>query len=156
MVTQKPYKPKLDALLKAGVRTFIDLTECGELSPYSSILSGRAELLGIEPKTIEYYNFPIRDRYGNWLLASSVRNCEGRDEALQIIAKEWSTVEKCKRFLIVQRPGLNLSLSNVGYEEKSPSAATRVEVYPFKALQLVFIALLLGFMFFFMTALGRL
>ncbi|GAW07312.1 dual specificity protein phosphatase [Lentinula edodes] len=59
---KNPYRPKLDALLKAGVRTFIDLTECGELSPYSNILCGRAALLGIDPVTIEYHNFPIRDR----------------------------------------------------------------------------------------------
>lgn len=53
---------KLDALLDAGVRTFIDLTECGELSPYAPHLSTRAVLLGAESHSIEYHRFPIRDR----------------------------------------------------------------------------------------------
>jgi hypothetical protein len=44
----KTSKPKLDALLKAGVRTFVDLTECGELSPYASQLLVRASLLNID------------------------------------------------------------------------------------------------------------
>lgn len=57
-----PFKPKLDNLLRAGVRTFIDLTEQNELSPYSNILTGRAALLGIDTATIEYHRFPIRDR----------------------------------------------------------------------------------------------
>jgi len=55
-------KPKLDALLKAGVRTFVDLTEDGELSPYASQLLVRASLLGIDEKEIAYHRFPIRDR----------------------------------------------------------------------------------------------
>lgn len=59
---KNPNKPKLDALLRAGVRTFIDLTEAGELSPYANILCGRAALLGIDTSTIEYHRFPIRDR----------------------------------------------------------------------------------------------
>ncbi|KAF7760652.1 hypothetical protein Agabi119p4_10061 [Agaricus bisporus var. burnettii] len=58
-----PNKPKLDALLRAGVRTFIDLTECGELRPYcDGVLTSRAELLGIDKQTIEYHRFPIHDR----------------------------------------------------------------------------------------------
>jgi len=57
-----PSKPKLDALLKAGVRTFIDLTESGELLPYASELLVRASLLNIDEKEIEYHRFPIRDR----------------------------------------------------------------------------------------------
>ncbi|KAJ4475983.1 protein-tyrosine phosphatase-like protein [Lentinula edodes] len=131
---KNPYRPKLDALLKAGVCTFIDLTECGELSPYSNILCGRAALLGIDPATIEYHNFPIRSLpqsaesmnyvldvlrdnevrtrisavhcrggigrtgmvIGCWLVQSGI--AKDGDEALQIIAKEWCTVEKCKRF----------------------------------------------------------
>jgi len=133
---KNPYKPKLDALLKAGVRTFIDLTECGELCPYSNVLSARAALLGIDTECIEYHNFPIRDRslpnsaeqmsavldvlrdnenrgrisavhcrggigrtgmvIGCWLVQSGIA-ADG-DEALQIIAKEWISVEKCKRF----------------------------------------------------------
>lgn len=59
---KNPNRPKLDALLRAGVRTFIDLTEAGELSPYANILAGRAALLGIDTATIEYHRFPIRDR----------------------------------------------------------------------------------------------
>jgi hypothetical protein len=55
-------KPKLDALLKTGIRTFIDLTECGELSPYANILCSRSALLGIDTATVEYHRFPIRDR----------------------------------------------------------------------------------------------
>jgi atypical dual specificity phosphatase len=57
-----PQRPKLDSLLRNGVRTFIDLTESGELKPYTSILGQRAALLGIEPSIIEYHRFPIRDR----------------------------------------------------------------------------------------------
>lgn len=59
---KNPHKPKLDALLRAGVRTFIDLTECGELIPYNSILSQRCALLGVETSEIEYHRFAIRDR----------------------------------------------------------------------------------------------
>lgn len=59
---KNPNKPKLDDLLQVGVRTFIDLTEDGELLPYENILWQRATLLGIEPSTIEYHRFPIRDR----------------------------------------------------------------------------------------------
>ncbi|TFK33157.1 protein-tyrosine phosphatase-like protein [Crucibulum laeve] len=133
---KNPNKPKVDALLRAGVRTFIDLTECGELVPYASILSDRATLLGIDPATLEYHRFPIRDRclpnsvedmykvmavlrdnedrerisavhcrggigrtgmvIGCWLVESGlVKNGE---EALDAIAREWRTVEKCKRF----------------------------------------------------------
>ncbi|THV01319.1 hypothetical protein K435DRAFT_818063 [Dendrothele bispora CBS 962.96] len=132
-----PNKPKLDALLKAGVRTFIDLTECGELLPYAGrVLSSRAVLLGIEPETIEYHRFPIRDRslpksveeiyrvldvlrdnekrgrisavhcrggigrtgmvIGCWLVQSGL--AKDGDEALEVIAKEWRTVEKCTRY----------------------------------------------------------
>ncbi|KAF9257109.1 hypothetical protein L218DRAFT_965617 [Marasmius fiardii PR-910] len=65
---KNPYKPKLDALLLAGVRTFIDLTEDGELSPYytelsnNNVLYHRAARLGIPASEIEYHRFPIRDR----------------------------------------------------------------------------------------------
>jgi len=59
-----PYTPtpKLNALLRAGVRTFIDLTEADELSPYLPHLSSLASMQGIDPTTIEYYSFPIPDR----------------------------------------------------------------------------------------------
>ncbi|KAI5898683.1 uncharacterized protein SCHCODRAFT_02612846 [Schizophyllum commune H4-8] len=133
-----PYRPKLDALLKAGVRTFIDLTEDGELRSYvqCGILNARAELLGIDPSTLEYHRFPIRDRslppcveymygvlhilrdnerrrritavhcrggigrtgmvIGCWLVESGL--AKDGEEALEIIAREWATVEKCRRF----------------------------------------------------------
>ncbi|KAF8953559.1 protein-tyrosine phosphatase-like protein [Flammula alnicola] len=133
---KNPNKPKLDALLRAGVRTFIDLTECGELIPYNSILSQRCALLGIDASEIEYHRFAIRDRclpesinlmyrvldtlrdnqergrisavhcrggigrtgmvIGCWLVESGI----ARDgaEALAIIAREWKSVEKCKRY----------------------------------------------------------
>ncbi|KAK0202942.1 protein-tyrosine phosphatase-like protein [Desarmillaria ectypa] len=133
---KNPCRPKLDSLLKAGVRTFIDLTENGELSPYANILCGRAAILGIDTATIEYHRFPIRDRslpesvdymyrvldvirdnedrgrisavhcrggigrtgmvVGCWLVQSGL--ARDGDEALQIIAREWCTVEKCTRF----------------------------------------------------------
>ncbi|GLB36829.1 putative dual specificity phosphatase, catalytic domain [Lyophyllum shimeji] len=59
---KNPHKPKLDALLRAGVRTFIDLTEAGELIAYRGVLTARAALLGIDVALIEYHRFPIRDR----------------------------------------------------------------------------------------------
>ena len=131
-----PQRPKLDRLLRAGIRTFIDLTESGELIPYTSILEQRAILLGIDPSTIEYHRFPIRDRclpesldsmydvldtlrdnqnrgripavhcgggidrtgmvIGCWLVESGVAK-NGAD-ALDIIAKELKSVDKCKRY----------------------------------------------------------
>ncbi|EEB96822.1 hypothetical protein MPER_03974 [Moniliophthora perniciosa FA553] len=61
---KNPYRPKLDALLAAGVRTFIDLTESGELLPYctpnamaSNVLFHRATQLGINPEEIQYHPF---------------------------------------------------------------------------------------------------
>ncbi|KIY63503.1 hypothetical protein CYLTODRAFT_403129 [Cylindrobasidium torrendii FP15055 ss-10] len=135
---KNPRKPKLDNLLQAGVRTFIDLTESGELSPYANgnILSGRADLLGIDNTTIEYHRFPIRDRslpqsveymykvldvlsdnekrgrisavhcrggigrtgmvVGCWLVQCGI--AKDGQEALEIIAGEWASVEKCIRF----------------------------------------------------------
>ncbi|KIY73250.1 hypothetical protein CYLTODRAFT_417215 [Cylindrobasidium torrendii FP15055 ss-10] len=130
-------KCKLDALLAAGVRAFIDLTESGELKPYSDILCQRAEMLGIDPGSIDYYRFPIRDRctpesgpgfmskvfkvleqnrdrgritavhcrggigrtgmvIGCWLVQSGI--AKDGEEALSIIAREWRTVEKCRRY----------------------------------------------------------
>ena len=61
-IARKHTKQKLDALLLAGVRTFIDLTEPHELFPYYPHLSSRCSLLGIDVKEVEYHNFPIRDR----------------------------------------------------------------------------------------------
>ena len=59
---KEQYNPKIDALLKEGVRTFIDLTERGELQPYEEVLGQRATQQGIDPSSIEYHCFPIRDR----------------------------------------------------------------------------------------------
>lgn len=58
----KHTQQKLDALLLAGVRTFVDLTEPHELFPYSPHLAERCATLGIDPASVEYHNFPIRDR----------------------------------------------------------------------------------------------
>ncbi|KIJ60142.1 hypothetical protein HYDPIDRAFT_99327 [Hydnomerulius pinastri MD-312] len=55
-------KQKLDKLLAAGVRTFIDLTECGELSPYQPHLPSLVTAHGIDMSDIEYHQFPIQDR----------------------------------------------------------------------------------------------
>ncbi|KAJ7623429.1 protein-tyrosine phosphatase-like protein [Roridomyces roridus] len=54
--------PKLDAMLMAGVRTFLDLTEDGELLPYVSELPVRASVLGVDLEEIQYHRFAIRDR----------------------------------------------------------------------------------------------
>ncbi|KAI0794950.1 protein-tyrosine phosphatase-like protein [Abortiporus biennis] len=61
-IERKQTKQKLDALLLAGVRTFIDLTEPHELFPYYPHLSSRCSLLGIDVRDVEYHNFPIKDR----------------------------------------------------------------------------------------------
>ena len=53
---------KVDLLLRAGVRTFIDLTEDGELSPYAPHLAAHVARLGIDRSEVEYYSFPIPDR----------------------------------------------------------------------------------------------
>jgi atypical dual specificity phosphatase len=53
-------KQKIEALLAAGVRTFIDLTEVNELLAYGSYLAARAEAMGLTD--IEYHRFPIVDR----------------------------------------------------------------------------------------------
>jgi len=55
--------PQVDKLLKAGIRTFIDLTEPGELLPYENLLRVRARVVGIpDDEPIYYHRFPIRDR----------------------------------------------------------------------------------------------
>jgi len=70
LACEYPYSPhvpksKLDNLLTAGIRTFIDLTEPNELIPYSTGLKQRAEMLGLPPSevdAIEYHRFAIPDR----------------------------------------------------------------------------------------------
>jgi len=147
LACEYPWSPnnphKLDALLRSGVRTFIDLTECGELSPYANILCVRSALLGIDATTIEYHRFPIRDRslpesldhmyrvldalrdneergrisvvhcrggigrtgtvVGCWLVESGIAG--NGEEALDIIAREWRSVEKSKRFPLSPETG---------------------------------------------------
>lgn len=51
-------RTKLRALLDAGVRTFIDLTEPHELEPYAELLSEEATALDVKPRHIR---LPIRD-----------------------------------------------------------------------------------------------
>ncbi|PIL26960.1 hypothetical protein GSI_10098 [Ganoderma sinense ZZ0214-1] len=142
-MAQKQTKQKLDALLLAGVRTFIDLTEPHELFPYSPHLTERCALVGIDPREVEYHNFPIRDRslpdsvdlvrrimdvlrdnesrgritavhcrggigrtgliVGCWLVECGI--AKDGDDALRMIAEEWKTVEKCKRYPLSPETG---------------------------------------------------
>lgn len=60
--TQANRSQKIDMLLRAGVRTFIDLTEDGELSPYAPHLAAHVARLGIDRAEVEYHSFPIPDR----------------------------------------------------------------------------------------------
>lgn len=61
--TRAQHSQKLDLLLRAGVRTFIDLTESGELSPYAPHLAAHVARVGsIEQRDVEYHSFPIPDR----------------------------------------------------------------------------------------------
>ena len=61
--TRAERSQKLDMLLRAGVLTFIDLTESGELSPYAQRLAAHASRIGsIELGDVEYHSFPIPDR----------------------------------------------------------------------------------------------
>jgi protein-tyrosine phosphatase len=51
-------RTKLRALLDAGVRTFIDLTEPHELEPYAELLSEEATALDVKPRHVR---LPILD-----------------------------------------------------------------------------------------------
>ncbi|MDP4583319.1 MAG: ADP-ribosylglycohydrolase family protein [Verrucomicrobiales bacterium] len=51
----------MSAILDAGVRVFIDLTEEGELKPYREIALTTAASLGLDPDTLEFHRHPIRD-----------------------------------------------------------------------------------------------
>jgi ADP-ribosylglycohydrolase len=51
----------MSAILGAGARVFIDLTEERELKPYKDIALGTAKKLGISPDSLEFHRFPIRD-----------------------------------------------------------------------------------------------
>ena len=142
-IARNQTKQKLDALLLAGVRTFIDLTEPHELFPYSPHLTDRCKIVGIDPREVEYHNFPIRDRslpesvdvvrrimhvlrdnesrgriaavhcrggigrtgliVGCWLVERGT--AKDGDDALRMIAEEWKTVEKCKRYPLSPETG---------------------------------------------------
>lgn len=51
----------MSAILRAGARVFIDLTEEGELKPYTPIALTMALELEIDPGELEFHRFPIRD-----------------------------------------------------------------------------------------------
>ena len=51
-------RQKVGALLDAGVRTFVDLTESHELEPYDEQLWSEAALRGVEAKR---FRIPVRD-----------------------------------------------------------------------------------------------
>jgi protein-tyrosine phosphatase len=50
---------RIEAFLDAGIHTFIDLTNPGELVPYEPVLREKAAERGVE---VDYQRFPIRDR----------------------------------------------------------------------------------------------
>lgn len=51
----------MSAVLSAGVRVFVDLTEPDELKPYRDIASAAARTLGIDASELAFHRFPIRD-----------------------------------------------------------------------------------------------
>ena len=51
----------MTAILNAGARVFIDLTEEGELKPYHEVAETTALSLGIDPDELEFHRYPIRD-----------------------------------------------------------------------------------------------
>ena len=51
----------MTAILQAGVRVFLDLTEEGELKPYRDIALAAATSLGIDPGELTFLRHPIRD-----------------------------------------------------------------------------------------------
>ncbi len=57
-LNQRRARPKLRALIDAGVRTFLDLTEDGELQPYEQWLAAEAAAAGVE---VAYHRHAIRD-----------------------------------------------------------------------------------------------
>ena len=56
--SQRSARRRLRALLDRGVRTFIDLTEEGELEPYDDWLAKEAKAAGV---SVAYHRYPIRD-----------------------------------------------------------------------------------------------
>ena len=70
---------KIEAILKAGIRSFIDLTETVDpLEPYEPILHERAASMGLE---VSYRRMPIRDMsisvvvFGAQCLSSEANAC---------------------------------------------------------------------------------
>ena len=49
------------ALLEAGVRVFVDLTEEGELKPYREIAEAVAGEIGISVEELQFHRYAIRD-----------------------------------------------------------------------------------------------
>lgn len=52
---------KLDVLLAAGIREFVDLTHPHELVPYEILLYERAAAAGLPPGAVGYRRLPIQD-----------------------------------------------------------------------------------------------
>jgi protein-tyrosine phosphatase len=57
-MAQREARRRLRALLAAGVRTFVDLTEDGELIPYDTWLELEARTAGLD---VAYHRFPVTD-----------------------------------------------------------------------------------------------
>lgn len=80
----------MTALLSAGVRAFIDLTEEGELKPYREIALETATALGIDPNSLTFHRHPIRDMSvprsteAMSAILRSIRQHRQRDENLYI------------------------------------------------------------------------
>jgi len=53
-----PARRRLGTMLDAGIRSFLDLTELGELPDYQGALAAEAELRGLMPECVRH---PIRD-----------------------------------------------------------------------------------------------
>lgn len=56
--SEKAARRKLRALIESGVRTFVDLTEHGELEPYDGWLENEARALDVE---VAYHRRAVRD-----------------------------------------------------------------------------------------------
>ena len=78
----------MTAILTAGVRVFIDLTEEGELKPYREIAGQTATDLAIDPATLEFHRFPIRDVS----VPKSVREMETILRAIRLARHQGKTV----------------------------------------------------------------
>ncbi|TCD62571.1 hypothetical protein EIP91_006721 [Steccherinum ochraceum] len=105
-IARKHTKQKLDALLLAGVQTFIDLTEPHELFPYYPHLEARCALLTLgstsppSSTTTSPSATAASPRASTSSAPSSTSSATTRraDASARMIAQEWKMVEKCKRF----------------------------------------------------------